>query len=690
MMNRRVFLATTAGAASAALLPAARLESPSILGNLKQEPGPGPMEGAAWYTAEAEGGGLAWSFPAGRLTGMRYLTADLLLDGNHLIVFALTLQEGEAGRKFRFTFYGLNQCSFRLRMPLDLVDQHRWQIEREGAFVKPLAGGDRVDLAKVDRMTFQVLRKAPGAIRWAMTPLEAADSEVPKIAAPLLPKGKLVDELGQSTLHDWPAKTRGVGELKQRLAAQLERAPRQSWPESFSRWGGAKGIKLAEGSGYFRTQNDGKRWWLVDPDGYAFWSAGLDCVRVDVDSRIDGIESALTWLPDPSGEFREAVEPPRRRRRPQARFVNYLAANCIRAFGPEGWREKWAAVALAELKRLRFNTVGNWSEWEFAAKAKMPYVRPMEFEGRRCGMIYRDFPDIYHPDFEADTADYAAQLRSTAGDPAFLGYFLMNEPTWAFSSELPAAGMLFNTESCHTRAELARFLKARYPDEAALAAAWKTPVSLERVARGRWQGVLGKEALEDLRAFSVKMVERYFSALSQACRRADPNHLNLGMRWAGVPPLWAVEGMKSFDVFSLNCYREKLPREDSEKIHALLKMPVMVGEWHFGALDAGLPGSGIGHVRTQADRGRAYRVYAEDAAANPYCVGAHWFTLYDESALGRSDGENWNIGFLDVCNRPYQEIGAAAISSHERLYDVAAGKAEPYADAPEYLPLLFN
>jgi len=112
----------------------------------------------------------------------------------------------------------------------------------------------------------------------------------------------------------------------------------------------------------------------------------------------------------------------------------------------------------------------------------------------------------------------------------------------------------------------------------------------------------------------------------------------------------------------------------------------MVGEFHFGALDVGLPSSGLGHVRTQTDRGRAYRVYVEDAAANPNCVGAHWFTLYDQSALGRFDGENYNIGFLDVCNRPYDELCKAGIATHERIYEVAAGELTPYADAPEYLP----
>ena len=118
-------------------------------------------------------------------------------------------------------------------------------------------------------------------------------------------------------------------------------------------------------------------------------------------------------------------------------------------------------------------------------------------------------------------------------------------------------------------------------------------------------------------------------------------------------------------------------------------MPVLVGEWHFGALDAGLPASGIGHVRTQADRGRAYRMYVEDAAAKPWSVGTHYFILYDESAIGRFDGECYNIGFYDVCNRPYDELCTAARTSHERLTDVATGVVPPFADAPEYLEKLF-
>ena len=63
--------------------------------------------------------------------------------------------------------------------------------------------------------------------------------------------------------------------------------------------------------------------------------------------------------------------------------------------------------------------------------------------------------------------------------------------------------------------------------------------------------------------------------------------------------------------------------------------------------------------------------------------------MYDESALGRFDGENYNIGFLDICNRPYEELGHGALASHEQIYEVATQEVNPFDDIPEYLPKLY-
>ncbi|MEI8196764.1 MAG: hypothetical protein WCI73_12770, partial [Phycisphaerae bacterium] len=66
----------------------------------------------------------------------------------------------------------------------------------------------------------------------------------------------------------------------------------------------------------------------------------------------------------------------------------------------------------------------------------------------------------------------------------------------------------------------------------------------------------------------------------------------------------------------------------------------------------------------------------------------HYFQMYDQSALGRYDGENYNIGFVDVCNQPYEELAWAARNSHERVYKVALGEIPAVEEIPEYLPPL--
>ncbi len=641
------------------------------------------LPGTVWFEARAENDGLFYAFPPGALAGFRYLTADLLLDGTELAVFVLSLQEGEDGPVFRHSFGLLNQCSARMRLPLEAVNQNRWRYEREGAWLKPLCWGDRVDLARVDRMSFGVMRLGTAPVQFSLSPITAVTAEPTPLGQPFLPKGPLLDELGQSAQREWAGKSRSVEEVTARLRAQAAAAPARRLPESFDRWGGWD-ARRSRATGYFRVERDASRWWLVDPDGALFWSAGIDCVGVDTAASYAGLESALSWLPDANGEFADAHG-----RRGEGKTINYLAANFIRAFGPAEWKERWGEIALAELRRVGFNTVGNWSDWQVASRGGVPYVRPLAATYERLPAVYRDFPDVFHPDFPALAEEYAAQLAPTREDPALIGYFLMNEPTWGFAAQTPAEGMLFNTPDCHSRRALAAHLQEKYASAGRLTAAWGLPVTFEQIAAGEWSAPLSPTARADLAGFSAVMVERFFGGLSAACRRADPNHLNLGIRYYTVPPAWALEGMRHFDVFSMNCYRRRLPAEEMQQISQMLDRPIMIGEWHFGALDAGLPASGIGRVRDQAARGQAYRVYLEDAAAKPWCVGVHYFILYDQSALGRFDGENYNIGFLDVCNRPYEELCRAARASHERLYEVASGSQPPFADEPEYLPMLF-
>jgi hypothetical protein len=68
---------------------------------------------------------------------------------------------------------------------------------------------------------------------------------------------------------------------------------------------------------------------------------------------------------------------------------------------------------------------------------------------------------------------------------------------------------------------------------------------------------------------------------------------------------------------------------------------------------------GVRGVGTVEQRAQAYIHYLHECLDNPAIVGAHWFRYADQPVSGRSDGENYLIGFVDVCDNPYPELTAA-------------------------------
>ena len=120
------------------------------------------------------------------------------------------------------------------------------------------------------------------------------------------------------------------------------------------------------------------------------------------------------------------------------------------------------------------------------------------------------------------------------------------------------------------------------------------------------------------------------------------------------------------DVVSFNRYRY------SGKTLVLpegIDKPLIIGEFHFGALDRGMFHTGLRSVGSQAERGEAYINYVRGAMENPYIVGTHWFQYCDQPATGRGDGENYQVGFVDICDRPYAETIAACREVGYNMYE---------------------
>ncbi len=638
-------------------------------------------------TSSGTGGEMLWTFPVGALDGANWLSADFLYRSPLQACFRLDLREGEKGPCFFVTFSVLPGIGARLRLPLVRLDLNAWALFREGGLLKRCCYGDRVRPGRIDRIRLSVERQAEQPVTWEFSGLATTVEEPDLMADPVLLSGPLADPLGQSRFLDWTGRTRSVDELRTRIERQLASAPLATWPEHFSRWGGWTKRKF-EASGFFRVERDTDRWWLADPEGHAYWSAALDCVRTGTPASIVGIETAMEDYERLLRDFPSCLHRREHEGVPTTTF-DYIRANLIRVFGEEAYEEKWADIVMGLLRQTGFNGFGNWSHSAVASARGFPYVHPLAGEFARAPKVFRDFPDVWHPDWPADVADYARQLEAFRGDPALIGYFLMNEPKWGFASQTPAEGMLLNAPPCPAREALAAYLRDRYKTNEALARTWKMETSFDAVARGPNPTAITEAARPALEAFSTVMATKFFGDLSDACREVDPDHLNLGVRYYILPPDWLAPAMGCLDVFSMNCYQDHIPAAEIAAFAATVRLPVLIGEWHFGALDAGLPMAGICRVANQTERGKAYRSYLEHAAAQPWCVGAHYFQLYDQPCLGRFDGENWNIGILDICHRVYEEFATSARASHEVLYEVAAGNHPPFNEPVGYRPRHF-
>ena len=122
------------------------------------------------------------------------------------------------------------------------------------------------------------------------------------------------------------------------------------------------------------------------------------------------------------------------------------------------------------------------------------------------------------------------------------------------------------------------------------------------------------------------------------------------------------------DVVSFNRYAKGINRSDWIGKNDLGK-PLIIGEFHFGALDRGMFHAGLGPTGSQQERAESFKRYVRSVEDCPAFVGCHWFEYIDEPNTGRClDGENYNIGFVDVTDTPYPEMVEAAKEIGAEVY----------------------
>ena len=618
----------------------------------------------------------------------------LVLDLDTVMTSTVTLvTEFYTGEKLRFFIRNTLLGGRRVRSCCELryLDSSRNYPRNLPGHFKCGVHGKPTPLSQVDRVLIHVMA-ARDFEKMTVHDLYLTETE-PALAIAGEP---IVDRFGQDLHRNFPGKFHSEEALCAYLQAEYAQAKaRQDYGrEDYDRFGGWKKLHFGK-TGRFYRHHDGRRWWLVDPDGNAFFSNGI-CYghRAGIHGMVSSFEELFSWLPakdDPllGGAYTTADRVPEyvKRNGPDAAksktMFNFARANMMRAFGDK-WHEAYVTVSAARLKKWGFNTVSvcvNDYEDEDTVTAlrlmRMPYCYTLKKFPRTQTMLYRDFPDVFSPEYQVLCKEFARQLEPFGDDEYFMGYFITNEPEWMFQKDVNLAERTLATAPQSATAEaILTHLRQQYGTVEQLNLAWGTAFAAFDDLRGK--ALLNESsdtAKADFRVLRDLLMDRYCDVPARALREAAPKAMSLGMRYSAVKH-GDFAGNGRFDIFSFNCYRRD-PGEMFATARDSMDCPFLVGEWHYGAAESGLYSGALVNATTQKERGKACSEYMRTAFMNTACVGTHYFELNDQPLSGRFDGENMNVGLVNVCNVPYADCVEALAAMNARMYPILSGQDTP-------------
>jgi len=500
-------------------------------------------------------------------------------------------------------------------------------------------------------------------------------------------KRAFVDQYGQYNGAQWPGKIYTDNDLKEIARTEAAFLAQNPMLPHYSRFGGWKDGPRQTASGRFQVKKLNGKWWLVDPDGYLFWSSGTTGVRSGGNAtRVHGRQFCFEWLPtadDPLSRFYKQGK---------HSAIDFFQINLYRKYG-EDFEKIFFDISARRLQAWGMNTIANWSDEPVCQLRRVPYVMPINARAQRfvatsykmAGLTkLKHFPDPFDPEYEGIIAKHLRNMPGCIGDPWLLGVFVDNELPWTAANpsgeggtvRIPIPALCVNGGETHIKRALIDDLRQRYETITALNNQWSTHFA-------SWGEMLDpltltvaqiKAAEQDILKLEALIAECYFRKTRDALKSCDPQILYLGARFSGrFTPEVVKICAKYCDVVSFNIYEELPDMRQADEMALAQDFPVMIGEFHFGALDRGMFHTGLRKAENQADRAAKYAAYIENAAQSAWCVGAHWFQYKDQPLTGRGDGENYNIGFISETDSIYPEMSRAAREIHTRLYKLRYG-----------------
>ena len=341
-----------------------------------------------------------------------------------------------------------------------------------------------------------------------------------------------------------------------------------------------------------------------------------------------------------------------------------------------------------------YNTLGAWSAYNLFDR--IPYTHTFIFrhEGRvKWRRFVKNHPDVFDPYWRSIVRNTIAEVaQRLKNDPYLIGYWLDNEMHWgsdSFDKNTLLETYMSVPYSCPGKQKVVDFLIERYGgDIKEFNRVWRMSLKsfdelldTKRLGRSGW--CIQGRAQEDVQAFTQLVAHEYFNFTTSVLKEYDPNHLILGTRFhcEGVPAEVIKECGRYCDVVSVNYYRLNRFMYDPVKYikcflygsvpldrwmkryYTVSGRPLIIGEFSVVAGDSDLSyllGGSTKIVRTQLDRAKYFRWYAENCLRNPYIVGYHWFAYVDSN--------DRNFGLVDTYDNPYSILVGCMTQINDNIY----------------------
>jgi len=406
-------------------------------------------------------------------------------------------------------------------------------------------------------------------------------------------------------------------------------------------------LPLTQRSHAWRVTVENGVHWLLDPKGDKFYGSG-----------VNGVDA---------GSPAEEVE---------GRPAYYL-------WNLYGSVDQWAETVRDRLGRWGFNHLGAWN---FAVEQiGLPYVANLDL-GRWSEALWFD---AFDPALPARVRECAERLTAPHRQSGLrIGYFPDNEVGW-WNTSLFEFYLSKGWEN-HTKRLLWQLLHDRYNgDWPTLLKDWVPVPAASGFDSLRDAGVAlrlrpGGAGIHLVNRFTFLCAERYYQLMHDGLRAADPEALIFSDRLPIYYSQDAVRAMAPYvDIIAVNY---DLDGPDSwlahyffEGLAALTGKPVLISEFFCAAMENRSGNKNTGHllkVATQTERAKVVQQALKNFACFPHIVGTHWFQYYDEPQGGRSDGEDYNMGLVDIYDQPYEELVASFARTNSTLPHVHA-HAEP-------------